>query len=119
MSIVADIILLCDLLETFTPDFEILDQPPAVAGLNSWLEARGWASLVPLGDHIGMNSEAAFQACAYGAALVRLDIPAFLLAVADQPWTKRGSVLLLLKDEGDERFAAYRLGDDRSIEALE
>ncbi len=118
MSIVADIVLLCDLSETFTKQFEMLDQPPAVAGLNSWLEAHDWAPLVPLSDHIGMNSEAAFQACAYAAALVRLDISAFLQAVADQPWTKRDAVLLLLKNEGEERFSAYRFGDGQSIEAL-
>jgi hypothetical protein len=113
LSIVADVVLLCDLMEAFTEDFEMLDHPQAVAGLNAWLEEHEWAPLVPLSRV--MSSEAAFQACAYGGALVRLDVPAFLRAVAGQSWVKRDAVLLLLKDEGDERFAAYRLGGDGSF----
>jgi hypothetical protein len=113
LSIVADIVLLCDLRETFTEDFEMLDEPPAVAGLNGWLEEREWAPLVSLSPIMG--SEAAFQACAFGGALVRLDTPAFLQAIADQSWVKRDAVILLLKDEFDERFSVYRLDGDGSI----
>jgi hypothetical protein len=116
VSIVADIVLLCDLMEALTEDFEMLDQPSAVSGLNAWLEEHEWAPLVPLSQ--SMSSEAAFQACAYGGALVRLDVPASLRAVADQPWVKRDAVLLLLKDEGDERFAVHRLGSDGSIKVV-
>jgi hypothetical protein len=116
VSIVADIVLLCDLTETFTEDFEMLDQPPAVAGLNAWLEEHEWAPLVALSEM--MSSEAAFQACAFGGALVRLDVPAFLSAVAAQSWVKRDAVLLALKNEWDERFAVYRLGSDGSIAAV-
>jgi hypothetical protein len=116
VSIVADIVLLCDLLEAFTEDLEMLEHPPAVASLNAWLEEHEWAPLVPLGQ--AMSTEAAFQACAYGGAVVRLDVPAFLQAVSAQSWVKRNAVLLALKNEGEERFAVYRLGGDGAITAI-
>ncbi len=116
MSIVADVVLLCDLLEAFTEDFEMLEDPPAVASLNAWLEEHEWAPLVPLGQ--AMSTEAAFQACAYGGAIVRLDVPAFLQAVAAQSWARRDAVLLALKNEGEERFTVYRLSGDGAIAAV-
>ncbi len=116
MSIVADVVLLCDLLEAFTEDFERLEHPPAVASLNAWLEEHGWAPLVPLGS--AMSTEAAFQACAYGGAIVRLDVPAFLHAVAVQSWAKRDAVLLALKNEEDERFTVYRVSGEGVIAAI-
>jgi hypothetical protein len=116
VSIVADIVLLCDLSEAFTEDFQMLEHPPAVASLNAWLEEHEWAPLVLLS--LTMSTEAAFQACAYGGALVRLDVPAFLQAVAVQSWTKRDAVLLALKNEGEKRFAVYCLGSDGAIAAV-
>ncbi|GAC1471620.1 MAG: hypothetical protein NVSMB9_17970 [Isosphaeraceae bacterium] len=63
----------------------------------------------PVHDYIGMKSEKVFQACAYGAALNFLDIPAFLKAVADQSWQDPNALLLLLKNEDWERFKVYRM----------
>ena len=116
MSIVADIVLFCDLSEALTEDFERLEHPPAVAGLNDWLEEHEWAPLVPIDQ--AMSTEAAFQACAYGGAIVRLDLPAFLQAVAAQSWARPDAVLLALKDEGEERFTVYRLGPDGALAAI-
>jgi hypothetical protein len=111
MSWVTDIILLCDLCETFTEEFEILEHPPAIVGINTWLEAGGWASLVRFDDYVGMRSEKAFQACAYGAALNFLDVPGLLGAIASQPWEKPDALLLLLKKEEDAGFTLYRMRD--------
>ncbi|MHC5540681.1 hypothetical protein ACYOEI_20880 [Singulisphaera rosea] len=108
--------MLCDLSEAFNEKSERLEHPSAVTSLNDWLEEGGWAPLLSFGRNI--SSEAAFQARAYGGALVRLDVPAFLQAVADQSWIKRDAVVLALKDEEDERFTVYRLGDDGAIFAL-
>ena len=116
MSIVADIVLLCDLSEAFTEEFEPLEHPLAITSLNAWLEEHEWAPLISFSYNI--SSEAAFQACAYGGALVRLDVPAFLQAVAEQSWIKRDAVVLALKDEGEERFTVYRLGDNGAIAAV-
>jgi hypothetical protein len=113
VSIVADVVLLCDLSEAFPDNMKRLEHPPAVASLNEWLEEHEWAPLVSLS--MAMSTEAAFQACAYGGALVRLDITAFLEAVAAQSWAKRDAVLLALKDEDEERFTVYRLGSDGAI----
>jgi hypothetical protein len=111
MSSVTDIILLCDLQEASTEEFELLESPPSVIGLNGWLEAGGWAPLVRVDDYIGMNSEKAFQACAYAAALRFLNVPGFLGAVANQRWERPESLLLLLKNEEEEGFAIYRMRD--------
>ena len=112
MSWVCDILLLCDLQELYPEIEDKRAQPKAIVNLNTWLDAREWAPLVPLHDHIGMNSEAAFQALAYGAALTRLDVPAFMKAVAEQPWEAPDALVLLMKDEDEKRFNVYRKGED-------
>ncbi len=109
MSWVTDVILLCDLREVFTETFEMLDDPPAVVALNTWLEAGEWASLVRFDGSIGV--EKAFQACAYGGALNFLDVPGFLKAVASQSWENADGLLLLLKNEEEARFTVYRMRD--------
>ena len=61
------------------------------------------------------TTEKAFQALVYGGALNRLDIPAFLKAVAEQPWQEKGGVMLLLKDENDTAFTPYRLSSTGAV----
>jgi hypothetical protein len=70
---------------------------------------------VRLDGYIGMRTDSAFQACVYGAALNDLDISAFLRAVAEQAWEAPDSLLLLLKDEEDRKFTAYRMGHGRQL----
>jgi hypothetical protein len=118
MSWVTDVVLLCDLREKFTEQLEMLEHPPAVVGLNTWLEAGEWAPLVRFDESI--STEKAFQACAYGGALNFLDIPGFLGAIAKQPWEKPDALLLLLKDEEEARFTIYRMRDgELASQALE
>lgn len=106
MSWVTDVVLLCDLRENL---FEraMLEDPPAIVELNAWLEAGEWAPLVRFDDYIGTTK--AFQAYAYGGAPNFLDIPAFLAAVAKQAWKAPDALLLLLKDEEEDRFTVYRM----------
>ena len=118
MSWVTDIILICSLEELYPASGEEREQPPAILGINGWLEDREWSPLVGLHDHIGMNSEKAFQAAAYGAALNFLDVPAFLRAVADQPWEDPDAILLLLKNEEGPKFAVYRMGEGGLIASM-
>src|SRR5262249_41089484 len=115
MSWVTDIILLSGLEEQYPESGEVLTKPRAIAAVNTWLKNHGWAPLVRLDDRIGMRTESAFQACAYGAALNRLDIPAFLRAVGEQAWEAPRALLLLLKDEEDRRFTVYRMGRGRRL----
>ena len=84
MSWVSDVILLANLAEQFSENCEMLDEPAAVAGVNRWLERGNWAPLVSLADQLTTGK--AFQACAYGGALNRLDVPGFSDAVAAQRW---------------------------------
>ena len=106
MSWVADIILLAGLEERFLSK-QVRGQPSAIAAINSWLDSHEWAPLVPIDEHI--QSEKPFQACAYGAALNHLDVPGFLKVVAKQPWQAPDAVLLLIKNEEERAFSAYRL----------
>jgi hypothetical protein len=109
MSRVTDVILLCDLQEVFTENFEMREDPPAVIAINAWLEAGEWAPLIRFDKSIGV--EKAFQACANGGALNFLDVPGFLKAVTSQTWEKADALLLLLKDEEEDRFKVYRMRD--------
>lgn len=109
MSWVTDVVLLANLMENYSESFEEIEKPEAIVGINRWLEAGNWAPLVSVGDQL--CTEKAFQACAYGGALNRLDVPGFLKAVAEQPWREKGGVMLLLKGEEEGGFTAYRLGE--------
>jgi hypothetical protein len=110
MSWVTDILLVCGLEERCSESGEDLGEPPAVVEINDWLERGNWAPLVQLDRYIGLNSEKAFQACAYGAALNRLDAPAFLQFVADRSWQSPDALLLLIKKEEERKFSVYRMG---------
>src|SRR4051812_13519051 len=110
MSWVCDVILLCG-RELYPDNGEKRDRPQAIVGINAWLRANNWAPLVPLHDHIGMQSEKAFQACAYGAALNFLDVPAFVRVVGDEWWEDPGCLVLLLKNEEETRFTVYRMAE--------
>jgi hypothetical protein len=109
MSWVTDVILLAGLEERFPESGELRDEAPAIAAINAWLESRELEPLVPLDEHIGMNSGHMFQAVARGAALNFLDIPGFLEVVGKQKWQTPQSLLLLLKDEEDREFTVFRI----------
>ncbi len=69
-------------------------------------------TLVPLHDHIGMNSgEGVPGTCVWCRGSNRLDVPAFIKAVADQPWETPGALLCFLKNEDEARFKVYRMGE--------
>jgi hypothetical protein len=112
LSWVTDVVLLASLAERSVDGGE-LSEPKALEGINAWLGRGGWAPLVSAGDTFA--TEKAFQACAYGGALNRLDIPGFLKAVAAQPWREKAGVLLLVKDESDTAFTPYRLSPTGSV----
>jgi hypothetical protein len=106
MSWVADIILLAGLEERFLSK-QVGGLPSTIAAINSWLDSHDWAPLAPIDEHI--QSEKAFQACAYGAALNHFDVPGFLKVVAKQSWQAPDAVLLLIKNEEERAFNIYRL----------
>lgn len=116
MSWVSDIVLLANLAERFTESFEMLDEPVAIAGINRWLEQGNWAPLVSLSDQL--TTEKAFQACVYGGALNKLDVPEFLKAAAAQPWREKAGVMLLVKNEEEVSFTPYRLSSEGSFEKV-
>jgi hypothetical protein len=111
MSYVTDIIILCSLRERYSNAGERRDMPTGILGINAWLKSRQHAPLVALHDYIGMKSEKAFQAEAYGGALNFLEIPSFLEAVAGEFWEIPSGLLLLLQNEDDEQFSVYRLDE--------
>jgi hypothetical protein len=113
MSWVTDVVLLANLAESFTEDYQHLEVPAAITGINRWLERGNWAPLVSVSDQL--TTEKAFQACAYGGALNRLDIPGFLKVVAEQPWREKLGVLLLLKSEEETAFTPYRLSSTGAV----
>lgn len=76
MSIVADIVLLCDLSEPFTEDFEQLEHPQAIESLNAWLEEHEWAPLISFSNDIG--SETAFSIRRRTCAKVGVESPVAL-----------------------------------------
>jgi len=115
MSWVTDILLLAGLEEQFPKSGDMPKQPPAIAAVNKWLKSNQWAALIRLDERIGLHTESAFQACAYGGALNNLDIKEFLRAVAEQKWEAPTKVLLLLKNEGDKKFTVYRMDRGRRL----
>jgi hypothetical protein len=113
VSWVSDVILLASLTERLTDDYAMLDEPVAITGVNRWLEKGDWAPLVSLSDLLA--TEKSFQACAYGGALNRLDVPGLLKAVAAQPWREKAGVMLLIKNEEEPAFTPYRLSSSGTV----
>jgi hypothetical protein len=112
VSWVSDVILLANLAEIYS-DGEYIEEPKAITGINRWLEKGNWAPLVSLSDKL--CTEKAFQACAYGGALNRLDVPGFLKIVAEQQWQSKVRVMLLIKNEDEEAFTPYRLNSTGTV----
>lgn len=86
----------------------MLEEAPALGGLNNWLAQQGRGPLDNLDEHV-LSSGKVMQACVYGGAYSFLKADEFVQAVKSQAWRQPENVQLLLQDEEEPRFTIYTL----------
>jgi hypothetical protein len=89
--------------------------PAAVEALNGWLQDNEEGQfLIRVDSFVGGQRSKAMQCVVVIGAINYLDIDAFLKAADSCVWQRRDQVQIALKDEDEDVFAMYRLGEQRS-----
>jgi hypothetical protein len=104
VSHVADVLLWTSVLEE--PD------DPPVRAVNAYLASLDHAPLVEITDYV--RGKKAVQSYWYAGAANYLDIPQLVAIVQAQEWQDPESVVLLIKDEHDERGPKMYRADEGS-----
>ena len=101
MSWVTDVIITCSSAEYNDID----DLPPPIEELNAWLLGETLSVLTDLAPHFGGNKWP--QVCVWGGSFNYLGLGDFEYQIGLASWREPENVVVLIKDEEDERVQVW------------